>query len=56
MVRAKINKEIRKLSKKFDNDYQKTWDYFYNKYISIHNFITKQDIKLIQDRGDLKEF
>lgn len=56
-LRTKINKEIRKIAQeKFNNNYKNTWDFFYNKYSSIHCFTTKQDINLIQERGDLKEF
>lgn len=56
-LRIKINKRIRQVAKeKFDNDYKKCWNYFYEKYNNSHCFAGEQNIDLIQERGHLKEF
>lgn len=56
-LRANINKLIRKIAKdNFNNNFKETWNYFYKKYCDIHCFQGKQDIELIEKRGDLQEF
>lgn len=56
-LRTNINKLVRKIAKdNFNNNFQETWNYFYKKYCDIHCFQGKQDLELIEKRGDLQEF
>lgn len=56
-LRAKINRLIRQVAvDRFDGDYGDTWNYYFNVYSKIHCFKNSQNINMIEDRGDLKEF
>lgn len=53
----KINKLIRKIAiERFDKDFKVTWNYYFGIYCSMHCFKGSQNLEMIKDRGDLKEF
>ena len=56
-VCAKINRLIRKIAfERFNKDFKATWNYYFDIYCSMHHFKGLQNLEMIKDRGDLKEF
>ena len=53
----KINRLIRKIAfERFNKDFKATWNYYFDIYCSMHCFKGSQNLEMIKDRGDLKEF
>ena len=56
-LKTKINRLIRKIAiERFNKDFKATWNYYFNIYCSMHCFKGSQNLEMIKDRGDLKEF